>query len=253
MRRRFNIAPEPAGPLRTIRDAGRRTLPPRYGTDLWDQRFRERLGALLAPGIAILDVGAGRRPTLAPPERPDGSSYVGLDLDAEELAEAEPGSYDETVTAPAEERVESLEGRFDLVLSFFAFEHVTSTAAVLENIRSYLKPGGSVLAQLAGANSPFSLANRMLPGRLSKTVLSRTQSREPDSVFPALYDRCSHTELNALLDGDWSEAEVVPLYTGAGYVLFSRLLTAGYVAYEEWTYRRDRRDLAPYYLLAARK
>jgi 2-polyprenyl-6-hydroxyphenyl methylase/3-demethylubiquinone-9 3-methyltransferase len=253
VRRRFKIAPRSEGALQTVRDAGRRTLPPRYATDLWDLRFRERLDALLGPGIAILDVGAGRRPTLAPADRPEGTSYVGLDLDAEELAEAAPGSYDETVAAPAEERVESLEGRFDLVLSFFAFEHVTSTAAVLDNIRFYLKPGGGVLAQLAGANSPFSLANRLLPGRLSKTVLSKTQSREPDSVFPARYDSCSHSELSALLDGVWSEAEVLPLYTGAGYVLFSRLLTAGYVAYEEWAYRRDRRDLAPYYLLAARK
>jgi hypothetical protein len=36
-------------------------------------------------------------------------------------------------------------------------------------------------------------------------------------------------------------------------VLFSRLLTAAYVGYEDWAWRASRRDLAPYYLVAARR
>jgi SAM-dependent methyltransferase len=253
VQRKFEIAAQPMGVLQTIREAGRRRLPSRYGTDLWDKRFLSRLKDQLRPGIAILDVGAGRRPMLAPADRPSNTHYVGLDLDAEEFAVAGKDSYDETVISAAEERVPALEGRFDLCLSFFAFEHVRSTAAVLENIRNYLCPGGLLLAQLAGSRSPFSVANRILPSWLSEGLLRRTNQRPAESVFPAFYDRCTHSELTSLLATNWTEAEVLPLYTAAGYVLFSRAMTAAYIGYEELIYRHDRRDLAPYYLIAARR
>lgn len=253
MSRRFEVAGRPAGFLRTVRDAGALRLPVRYRTDLWDLRFMARLDAFLAPGVAILDVGAGRRPTLAPGDRPPGTRYVALDREAGELEKAEAGSFDAGVVSAAEDRAPELEGRFDLVLSFFTFEHMRSTDKALENIRAYLRPGGWLLAQLAGAKSPFSIANRLLPEPLAARVLERTQSRAPESVFPAHYDRCSYSELSRLLTPGWAEHEVVPLFTGAGYMLFSRLLTAAYIAYEEWLYRTDRRDLAPYYLVVARR
>jgi SAM-dependent methyltransferase len=248
----FQIAAERRGPLATVRDAGRRRLPVRYRADLWDRRFRARLNALIKPGDAVLDVGAGRRPMIPVHERPEGLHYVGLDPDRAELELAAAGSYDEYVVSTAEEPVAALDGRFDLVLSFLALEHVHSTAAAMDNMRAYLKPGGWLIAQLAGVNSPFSIANRLLPERVSKAILARTQEREPGTVFRAHYDRGSYSELVELLDG-WSRGEVLPLFIGVGYVLFSRTLTAAYIAYEEWTYRTGRRDLAAHYLVCAQK
>lgn len=251
--RSFTIAAEPVGPLRAVRDAGHRRLPVRYQTDVWDLRFRSRLSSLLKPGAAVLDVGAGRRPTVPIGHRPSDTRYVGLDVDAAELEEAEPGSYDETVVAAAEDRVAGLEGEFDLALSFFALEHVRSTAKVIENVNEYLRPGGWFLGQLSGARSPFSLANRLLPHRVSRALLGRALGRHPEAIFPARYDSCTYSKLTALLDRRWPHHEVLPLFTGAGYVLFSRALTAAYVGYEELIYRTRRSNLAPYYLIAARK
>lgn len=248
----FDIASHPRGVLQTIGDAAARRLPARYETDLWDRPFRARLSPSLKPGLSVLDVGAGRRPTIPRTQRPPGTLYVGLDPDGAELADADAGSYDGTVVSPAELHVASLEDRFDLVLSFFAFEHVQSMAKVLANLHAYLRPGGTLLGQFAGARSPFSMANRVLPGQTSRSLLARTQARDAETVFPARYDSCTHTALTSLLRGDWSEYEVTPLFTGAGYVLFSKTLTAAYIAYEEWIYRTNRRDLAPYYLVAAR-
>ncbi len=253
MERRFDIAAQPTGPLRAVRDGAVHRLPARYRTDLWDRPFRARLSCLLKPGSAVLDVGAGRRPTVGPEERPIGTHYIGLDIDAAELAKADRVSYDDVVIAAAEDHVTALENRFDLVLSFFALEHVHSTARVLENLHAYLRPGGWLLAQLAGARSPFAVANRVLPGSVSKAVLARTQGRAPGTVFDGRYDRCSYSDLTVLLAGPWTRHTVVPLFTGAGYVLFSRLLTAAYIAYEEWIVRTDRRDLAPYYLVVAQR
>jgi SAM-dependent methyltransferase len=249
----FDVAPQRQAFLKTVREAGRRRLPARYATDLWDSQFRDRLGSLLEAGVSVLDIGAGRRPTVLPNERPAGVRYVGLDLDADELDLAPQGSYDEAIVAPIEQRIPALDSAFDLAVSFLAFEHVESTERALENLHSYLRPGGRLLAHLAGARSLFSVANRLLPGRLAKRLLQRTQGRQPDTVFPAKYDHCTYSGLSELLSSRWSDYQVTPQFTGAGYVLFSRALTAGYVAYEEWTYRRDHRDLAPYYLIEAQR
>jgi SAM-dependent methyltransferase len=235
--------------IQTIRAAYRRELPARYGADF--SRFSERLAAALTPNQAILDVGAGAWPTVPVDERPAGCRYVGLDPSRTELEKAAPGSYDEIVVRGAEQRLPELQRNFDLLLSVFTMEHVQSLPAVLANCRSYLKPDGLLLMQLAGALSPFALANRALPARFSQILLAHLFGREPETVFKAHYDRCWHGALRKLL-ADWPESEVMALHVGAAYVLFSPPLTALYTAYEEWAYRRRHDNLATYYLVVAR-
>ena len=85
-------SPPPGGPW----GAGR---PPCYATN-FRRDFLASLRADIAPSTAILDIGAGRRPTLDPRERPK-VRYVGLDRSAHALAAAPPGSYTETVLGAA--------------------------------------------------------------------------------------------------------------------------------------------------------
>src|SRR5919106_694609 len=107
-------------------------------------------------------------------------------------------------------------------------EHIKALAPAVENVRSYLRPGGRLLAQVPGTFSPFSLLNRALSSSVARLILKRTQDRDAESVFPAYYDRCWHGGLIRLFGRSWSQLEVRPLYTGAGYVRFSRILTAAY-------------------------
>src|SRR5436305_1317309 len=69
-----------------------RGLPARYERE-WGTEFWGFVNRALAPGVAVLDVGGGRRPTIAPEERPDGSHYVGLDVPASQPETAPPGPY----------------------------------------------------------------------------------------------------------------------------------------------------------------
>ena len=248
----YEVAPGPTGFGRAVRDGYSRRLPVRYSTDVWDRRFKDRLDSALRPGVNVLDIGGGARPAVPPSERPENTRYVGLDVDGGELAAAPEGSYDDAVIKSAETYVPALAREFDVVLSFMAFEHVRSTEAALANARAYLRPGGTFVAQLAGAFSPSALANRLLSVRLTRPLLQRTQDRPSRSVFKAHYDRCWYQPLDDMLTRDWLEHEVVPLFVGAGYVLFSRPLTAAYIAYEEWAYRRRHVNLATYYLVSAR-
>lgn len=226
-------------------------LPQRYVRQSWREPFRERVQAELWVGQAILDIGSGRAPTLAPADRLDGVHYVGLDISADELAAAPRGSYDETVTGDVTRFIPELEDRFDIVLSFQVFEHVKPLSAALAHIRRYLKPGGVMVAQLSGTFSVFGVLNRVVPHRLATKAMERFLNRDPESVFPAYYDRCWHSALERMLR-PWESAEIVPLYLGADYLSFARPLQALYLGIEEFAWRGDRRNLAGYYVIVAR-
>jgi SAM-dependent methyltransferase len=242
---------------RVARDALQGRLPDRYvapPTRLWRYWFDDRVARAVQPGMTILDVGSGRLPSVAREARPEGVTYVGLDVDPTELARAGDGAYDEVVVADVATPLPELEGRFDLALSLFVFEHVRPLDAALDNVRRYLKPGGTMIAQLAGGRSAHGLANRVIPHSIARRIahlaMRGSSYREADSVFPAHYHLCHDAALRGAM-ARWSNVEITPQFTGAQYFLWSRLATAAYLSYEEWTYRRGLRGLATWYLVTA--
>ena len=226
-------------------------LPPRYD-DFWLGPFRAELARHLRPGVRVLDVGSGAEPTIPPDERPEGTRYVGLDISRHELDRAPAGSYDETIVADLTELVPEHAESFDLVLSFQVLEHVRPLDRALDNMRRYARPGGAMVSRLSGGRSVSALLNRAVPHRVAVALERRLRGRDPESVFPAEYDRCTYSALTEMLR-PWSEATVIPQYTGALYFKFLRPLQALYLAYEERVVRKDRKDAAVYYVLSARR
>jgi SAM-dependent methyltransferase len=232
-----------------MRDVLRGQLPPRYSPTR-DEVFRRIAVASLEPGARVLDIGSGRHPTVEAGDRPAGTRYVGLDLSGPELARAPGSAYDDAVVADVARPVGSLVDGFDVAVSYQVLEHVKPLEAALENIRSYLRPGGRLVATFSGAFSVFGLANRLIPKGASAWILRHLLDREPDLIFPAHYDRCWFSALEAILR-PWKEHEIRPFFTGADYFRFSRPLQALYLGYEEIAYRRGWNDLAAYYLVTA--
>jgi SAM-dependent methyltransferase len=224
-------------------------LPERY-QEPWRAPFERRLADLLRPGSTILDVGAGRNPTIPPDRRPPGTRYVGLDISAEELAAAPPGSYDETWVADVTEHVAELDERFDLVLSWQVLEHVRPLGAAFDNFFVYLRPGGTFIGQFSGTFSYFALASRLIPNRLTAWLVDRFTERSATQVFPAHYHRCWDSALRRILRR-WGRVDITPRYTGAGYLRAMPPAQAIYLRYEDWAMRTGRRDLATHYLVEA--
>ncbi|MEA2191323.1 MAG: hypothetical protein QOI73_1444 [Solirubrobacteraceae bacterium] len=214
--------------------------------------FGDAVGTHLRSGSAILDVGSGRRPALAPEDRPGDSRYVGLDLSATELELAPLGSYDEHVVADISEPVEALLDGFDLVISWQVLEHVRDVAGALEHMRGYLRPGGHLVAFLSARNSIYGRLNTLLPAQTGVWLMRVLLRRNPDSVFPAYYDHCTSGELRTLM-APWTAAEIRPVFLGASYFNFSHALRDVYVAYENWAARTGRADLATHYLIVGRR
>lgn len=238
--------------LTAARDALRHgALPERYAEHV-RVPFRAATDPLLRPGVAILDVGGGRHPCFTPADLPDERTYVGLDIDADELAAAPDGVYDETVVLDITQRNPALEARFDLVVSWWVFEHVAPLDAALGHLHSYLRPGGRLVAWLSGGRSPVSLGKRVVPEKLADRMISSLMAREEHDVFPAHYDRCTASGLTGMLAaGPWSRFEVHPHFRGASYVERVRVLLAPYILVEELLRGLDRPDVATHYLVVA--
>lgn len=226
-------------------------VPPRYEVHPARQ-FEDAIRPYLRPGIAVLDVGAGVRPAIAPESRPPACRYVGLDVSEAELARTPAGSYTDAVVADVVDRRRELEDEFDLVVSWQVLEHVTNLERALRNIHAYLREGGALVAMLSGRFSMFAMLNRAIPHRPAGRILRALTGRSAETVFPARYDRCYHSALTQLLR-PWSRTQVRPIYQGGAYFNFSRPLRAAYFRYEDWTVRSGRRNLATHYLVVAER
>jgi len=164
---------------------------------------------------------------------------------------AVPGSYDEVWVRDAAVRIPELEDRFDLILSYQVLEHVKPLDVVLQNLHSYLRPGGRFVALLSGKFSVFGVINSLVPQQLGVSAMAKFLGRAPDSVFPAYYHRCWYGAMEQMLRA-WGAKEIRPLYRGAGYFAFSSVLQRLYVAYENWA-ARGKRNLATHYLVVAHR
>jgi SAM-dependent methyltransferase len=226
-------------------------LPTRYQEE-WGTEFWEFVDRALSPGATVLDVGAGRRPTILPDQRPEDTHYVGVDISGAELAEADLGSYDEAVVADAQRLVPELVDRFDLIVAWQVLEHFRDLTSAAEAFRQYAKPGGWFVACLSGRNAAFAVANRILPNAVGERVVATLMRRPVETVFPAHYDHCDERGLHHAFSG-WDEVRVIPLWHGADY--FTRVpgLRALYVRYENWALAGGHGNLATHYVVAARK
>lgn len=226
-------------------------LPERYRYPL-QSAFVAEVQPALTEGVRILDVGSGREPTIPPRRRPRSSWYVGLDVSADELAEAPVGSFDETVVADASDYVPRLDGRFDLIVSWQALEHVERLDGAVANLHGYLRPGGLLIAQLSGRFASFALLSRMVPHRLSVLAMQRLIGSDPNTKFVTHYHLCYHRAL-ARLFRPWSHVEIAPAYLGASYLGFLRPLQQLYLYYENAVCHRRLLNLATHYLIVATK
>lgn len=212
-------------------------LPVRYRTNSIDEPLVARARELVGPGVAVLDIGGGRRPLV----RPENGMLVGLDVSEEELAF---GGYDRAIVALAEDFQPDLVESFDVVVCCYTLEHVRDTRQVLRNTFLYLRPGGILLALTSGKWAAHSVINRLVPHRIG----AHLTGRPAETVFPARYDRCTARELEEELAA-WSHAQVTPTWVDANY--FPAPLRRVYLKYEEWALRHP--DLASHYYIEARR
>ncbi len=185
----------------------------------------------LAPQITIYDVGGGKQPFLSVAEKNRlGARVVGVDIDADELAKAPPGAYDETICGD----VARYRGRgdADMVLCQAVLEHVRDVESAFKSIASMLKPGGLALIFVPSRNAVYARLNLVLPQDLKKRILHTVY---PDTRrgqgFVSFYKLCTPRDFVRLgQDNALSVVEKRMYYTSSYFAFLAPL----YVLWRAW-------------------
>ena len=225
-------------------------LPARYAQP-WAGRFDELVYPFLREGLSILDVGSGREPVFNETTRKR-STYVGLDVSAQELAAAPTGAYDDTYVESIAEFNPVLVEQFDLVVSWQVLEHVRPLELALANIKKYLRPGGTFVALFSGRYSPMAVLNRLFAFRIARLMNHVLLGRARDTMFPAYYDGAYASRLRSLMK-DWGRVDIEPRWEAAMYFDFFAPIFRTYLVFEDGVAKHGWEDLATHYFLVGNR
>lgn len=219
-----------------------RMLPASVRTDgnYW---FQENiLRGAMKGGEKVYDLGGGSRPWFSADEKQRLRLYiVGMDICAEELAAAPPGSYDETAAVDITKLIG--DGSGDAVICQATMEHVDDAAGAIRGIASVLKPGGQAYIFAPCRNALFAQINRALPQEFKKNMLGRIYpyAAEGHDGFPAPYDRCAPSSIRALAEQNGLKVVREGTFWVSGYFYFFFPAYLGWRLYQmaSWLVRRE--------------
>jgi SAM-dependent methyltransferase len=175
----------------------------------------------LRPGLTVYDVGGGKQPYINRETKDRlGLKVVGLDIDADELARAPQGLYDEVVCADITNF--SGPGTADLLVCQALLEHVSDVGAAFTSIASILRPGGRAVIFVPSRNAVFARLNLLLPEKVKRWILFQVfpQSRVGGG-FRSYYDRCTPVDFRKLIKTNGlQEIEFRAYYESAYFSFF---------------------------------
>ena len=166
-----------------------------------NNHFRTRiLPDAMRNGATVYEVGGGSQPFAdSDTKRRLGLRTVGIDVDADELAAAPEGTYDEVIVADLCRYRGDADA--DIVICQATLEHVHDTRAAIFAIASILKPDGLAYIFAPSRNAVFARLNLILPQGLKEKILYAVSPEVKDHQgFPAHYDQCVPREIESIFN-----------------------------------------------------
>jgi SAM-dependent methyltransferase len=168
--------------MTTLRKVTDLRTPPVDDGDLFSERARQYACERPVQPVHILEAGCGWGEGL----RLDGNGHLvtGVDLDTPELRAHTATRTDLTACHLGDLRTVPMPPRaFDIVHAPYLIERVTHAELVLDRFVAALKPGGLLLVRLRDRETAFGFLDRLLPGRLRRTLWGRTLRGRPRAVY----------------------------------------------------------------------
>ena len=210
-----------------------RLLPLSFSQDGYQTFLRALLPDLLHPNTTIYDLGGGSLPCLSLTQKQQFNlTIIGMDIDADELARAPAGIYDEEICAD----ISRFRGRqdADLVVCLAALEHVRDVPGALAALATIVKPGGRTALFVPCRNALFARLNLILPQRLKERLLFTIfpETADGHQGFQAFYDSCTPREMTALARASGFAVEQQRCFWFSNYFSF---LFPLYLLWRLWT------------------
>lgn len=147
----------------------------------------------------VLDYGAGRN-GYAQDFNPEKDSFLIRDLRDLRFGDAEvtavdvdpavlthPTSKYQHIIVPGQQ-LPIADGKFDLIVSDYVFEHIENAQSVADELQRLLRPGGWLVVRTPNRYGYLKLAASIVPNRLHDAVLKYVQPhRKAIDTFPTFY------------------------------------------------------------------
>ncbi len=139
----------------------------------------------------VYDIGGGKTPYFSKSIKDRYAlNIVGLDIDRNELDQAQEGIYDRVIVSDI--AIFNGSGDGDLVICEAVLEHVEDVNSAIGAISSCLKPGGIALIFVPSRNALFSRLNLILPESLKREILKLIFDKKYDlHGFKSYYNNCT--------------------------------------------------------------
>jgi SAM-dependent methyltransferase len=187
--------------------------------------YGDELKAIVAvhPEAALLELGAGRRPSFTFAEMPSTvRTYTVNDISADELALL-PEGYDQACFDVSGD-ASNFSDHYDVVFSRFLAEHVADGEAMHRNVYQVLREGGVAFHLIPTLYAVPFVINKFLPERLTSWVLAKFAPRRAiNPKFPAYYSMCygdPKKMIRKLAEIGYSKVEIRNFY---GHFYYERI------------------------------
>jgi SAM-dependent methyltransferase len=154
-----------------------------FGTAVHPYRvFESEIQHYLRPEHALLDAGCGRTAPVLRTFQGRARRLIGVDLVEfrKDLPGVELYRGDLGNTGLEAESI-------DVVMSRSVMEHVSDPASVYAEMHRVLRPGGHFVFLTPSLWDYASIIAKCVPNRLHPWIVSRTEGRAPEDVFPVCY------------------------------------------------------------------
>ena len=210
-----------------------RLLPRSFSQDGYQTFLRALLPSLLQRDAKVYDLGGGSLPCLSLAQKREWNlTLIGLDIDADELARAPSGIYDEAICAD----ISRFRGRGDgdLAICLASLEHVRDVRGALASLATIVRPGGRAALFVPCRNALFARLNLFLPQRLKERLLFAIfpETADGHQGFEAFYDACTPREIADLARASGFVVEVQRCFWMSSYFSF---LFPLYLCWRLWT------------------
>lgn len=157
------------------------------------RKYESKIQSILDESFTILDAGCGRSAPILSKFKDKAQILIGVDLEEpmEILNEIKYIKGDmSNIYVPS--------NSVDIVISRAVLEHVVDPDSVFSEINRILRPGGSFIFLVPNLFDYVSIASKIIPNRFHMIIVSKTEGRKMEDVFPAYYKANTYKAIKRL-------------------------------------------------------